>query len=244
VAAIVMLHGWGMHPAVFDRLAPTFAPHAAHALALPGYDGTSAVSPYELDDLALELAARAPRKCVVAGWSLGAQVALAWARARPQQVERLVLLSATPCFVQRDDWPAAMAPCVFDAFSDAVRIDPVAALRRFVSLQVEGDAAAKRVAHALRSALSASPAPQAQVLEGGLRILREADLRGVLGEIETRALVLHGEHDRLVPPAAAEYLAHALPRAILALVPRAAHAPFAADPAGVGRRVLEFLDER
>src|SRR5688572_4565809 len=148
--SIVLLHGWGMRPAVFDRLAALLAPRlTVLAPPLPGYDG-AAISPYAIDALAAALAERAPARCSVAGWSLGAQVALAWASARPRQVERLVLLSATPCFVQRDDWPAAMPVPVFDAFSDAVRTDAKAALRRFISLQTQGDIAAGRVARTLR----------------------------------------------------------------------------------------------
>ena len=107
-AAIVMLHGWGMRPAAFDMLAAILSPrYGVRAFPLPGYDGAPLVSPYDLESLVADIAERAPAKCSVAGWSLGAQVALAWARSRPDQIERLVLMSATPCFVQRDDWPAA-----------------------------------------------------------------------------------------------------------------------------------------
>lgn len=236
---LVMLHGWGMLPAVFDPLAVFLLPSCTvHALALPGYDGVPSIFPYDLDTLAADIAARAPPKCLVAGWSLGAQVALAWARARPEQIERLVLVSATPCFVQRHDWLAAMPALVFDEFSDSVRADPEAALRRFVSLQAQGDNDATRVARALRGAL----ASDALALEGGLRILRESDMRGTLETIGTRTLVVHGERDRLAPAEAAQYLAGALPHASLARVRGAAHAPFVTDPRGVAQRMLEFLD--
>lgn len=244
MTAIVLLHGWGMRPAVFDRLAAVLSPHhTLHPLPLPGYDGAPATSAYALEELAADIAARAPDHCAVAGWSLGAQVALAWARARPQQVAKLVLVSATPCFVQREDWPAAMPAAVFDTFADLVRTDAAAALRRFIALQAQGDAGAGEVARTLTAALD-GPLPQAHALEGGLRLLRETDLRGTLDAIETRALVVHGERDRLVPAAAAEYLATTLRHARLERMPRAAHASFVSEPREVGRRMLEFLDER
>lgn len=230
-----------MRPAVFDRLAAVLAPHhVVHALALPGYDAAPTASTYALEELAVDIAVRAPGKCAVFGWSLGAQVALAWARAQPQQIGKLVLVSATPCFVQRENWPDAMPLAVFDAFADLVRTDAASALRRFIALQAQGDAAAGAVARTLGAALE-GPLPQAHALESGLRILRETDLRGALDAIDTRTLVIHGERDRIVPTAAAEHLATALPRARLERVPRAAHAPFVSDPRDVGRRVLEFL---
>ena len=242
---IVLLHGWGIRPAVFDRLAALLSPHyAVHALPLPGYDDTLAASPYDLDGLAAAVAARAPQRCAVAGWSLGAQVALAWARARPRQIERLVLLSATPCFVQRDDWRAAMPAALFDDFAGSVRADVRGALRRFVSLQTQGDAEAGRVARTLRAVLAVAPPPPVEVLDAGLRILGESDQREALDCIEAPALVLHGERDGLTPPDAGEYLAHALPHATFATLPGAAHAPIVSDPEGVGRLMLEFLDGR
>ena len=106
--AVVLLHGWGMNPGVFgelrERLSVRFN---VQAPALPGYGGSSPCEPYTPERLAAELAAAAPEHCFVAGWSMGGQVALAWARAMPQQVEGVVLLGATPCFVQRSSPRAA-----------------------------------------------------------------------------------------------------------------------------------------
>src|SRR6185503_4086346 len=114
VSAVVFLHGWGMNRRVFDDLIALLAPrYRTLAIDLPGYGETSACDPYTLDRLAAVAAASAPERCVVAGWSLGAQVAVSWACAAPRQVERLALFAATPCFVQRRDWKAAVDPKVF-----------------------------------------------------------------------------------------------------------------------------------
>src|SRR4029079_17702051 len=143
--SIVLLHGWGMRPAVFARLAALrVARSAVHALPLPGHHETPSPSPYDVDALAAVLADLAPPACSIVGWALGAQGALAWARTRPEQVDRLVLMSATPCFVQRCDWRPAMPVAVFEAFSRAVREGPAAAVRGFVKVQVQEDGAAGR----------------------------------------------------------------------------------------------------
>lgn len=231
-----------MSPSVFDALSQLLASrHEVHTPAVHG-DRETALAPRGLDAVAASIAARAPRECFVVGWSLGAHIALAWARATPAQVARLVLLSATPCFVQRDDWTWAMERAVFDRFNDALAGDIESTLRRFVTLQAQGDAEGKRVMQSLRSALAAGAAAQPGALAEGLRILRETDMRGVLGGIQTPALVVHGERDELVPLAAAEYLANALPHATLAIVPGAAHAPFISSPDLAGRLILDFLN--
>ena len=195
--------------------------------------------PYTLERLAAEVAERAPRRCLVVGWSLGAQVALRWARARPRQVEKLALIGATPCFVQRADWTCAMPQPTFDAFAVGLARDPAATLTRFVSLQARGDAAAKAVTQRLRASVGACP--DLPALRAGLTLLRETDLRDSVRTIAQPALVIHGDRDELAPLAAAEALAGSLPGGSLAVVGGAAHAPFVSSPARVARLIGAFF---
>ena len=244
MTTVVLLHGWGMNGAVFDDFAGRLsARHEVLAHDLPGYGGRPAAEPYSLEELANDVAMRAPRKCFVAGWSLGAQVALTWARAQPRQIERLVLIAATPCFAQRGDWPHAVAAPVLQAFRSALGSDPSGTLKRFCSVQAQGDRRANRVARHLRGACARSPTPDALALGRGLDLLLESDLRGVLGVIPQPALVVHGERDALAPVAAGECLAQALPHARFVVIQRAAHAPFVSEPETVSRLALEFFDE-
>lgn len=239
---LVLLHGWGMRPAVFESLSARLAPrYRVHSMPLAGYDGSPPCDPYELRTLAQSVARAAPERCLVAGWSLGAQVALEWARTVPHQVERLVLIGATPCFAQREDWSPAIEAQVLRDFAVALACDCEGTLKRFVSLLAQGDRESKAVARVLRACLTAQPAVDVCTLQQGLDVLLETDLRGVLQTIGHDVLVIHGEHDALVPPAAGEYLANTLPRARLAVIGGAAHAPFISDVDSVARAMQEFL---
>lgn len=240
-----MLHGWGMGAAVFAALGEHLdASGDVQALDLPGYGSSVACEPYTLERIAAHVAAVAPQRCCVIGWSLGAQVALAWARAQPEQVEALSLIAATPCFVQREDWPCAMEPPAFDEFRAALEQDVPSTLVRFCALQARGEGDARSAARRLRAALGAGSTPPRDVLASGLRILIETDLRADLHAIGQPALVVHGECDELVPSCAADYLARALPRGRLERIPGAAHAPLVSAPQRVGTLVQEFFDER
>ena len=242
---IVLLHGWGMTPAVFDELTVGLGQrYAVCAPALPGYDSSSTCIPYSLDEIVAALSSHAPERCHVAGWSLGAHVALHWARAKPEQVERLALIAATPCFCVRADWCCAMHPSVLQSFSDALPDDAVAALKRFTLLQVQGDAAPKRVVQKLREALVNEPASRLAALRGGLDVLAQHDFRHVLADIAQPTLLVHGANDQLVPLAAASHIARAAPKAQLAVVDGAAHAPFVSEPASVARLLSEHFDGR
>lgn len=245
MTSVVLLHGWGFGAAIFGDISAALSPrYSVHTLDLPGYGARAAIEAHSVDDLARDVAARAPARCAVAGWSLGAQIALAWARLAPQQVEALVLIAATPCFAQRDDWPHAVAPPVLESFTRALRSEPDATLARFASLQAQGDARAKQVAQHLRSHLARADTPSIDTLVQGLELLARTDLREEARSVAPPVLVVHGECDMLVPLAAGEYLAAQMPSARLAVVAGAAHAPFLSRSNDVIGLVQDFLDGR
>lgn len=241
---IVLLHGWASHPQVFRHFARVLEKHLrVQVLALPGYDATPACTPYTPERMAQVLAAAAPRQCTVLGWSLGAQVALAWARRAPQQVARLVLVAATPCFTERSDWPHAVRALTMRQFTSAMERDAPGLLRRFVALQSQGDAQAVRVAHQLRTALFTHALPVQQTLAAGLEALRVNDLRALLPAITQPALVIHGERDAVTPCAAGAALAAALPHAQFETLAAAGHAPFLSAPELLAARIAAFVHE-
>jgi len=240
---IVLLHGWASHPQVFRGLARALDKRArVHSLALPGYGGTPACAPYTLERMAQALAVNAPQPCTVLGWSLGAQVALTWAQQMPRQVQRLVLVAATPCFTERSDWPHAVSAQQMRQFAAALQRDPQSLLRRFVALQTQGDEQAVRAAHQLRTALFTNLLPAQAVLAAGLESLRAMDLRAGLPAITQPVLVLHGERDAVTPCAAGAALAALLPRAQFETIPGAGHAPFLSNAAWMAARIAGSLE--
>jgi pimeloyl-[acyl-carrier protein] methyl ester esterase len=237
---LVLLHGWGMSPALFDALAARLAPYyTVIALPLPGYGAAPACEPYTLENLAAHVAARAPERCVVAGWSLGGQVALEWARRAPGQVRAAALIATTPSFVARRGWTAAVEAPVLQAFAQRLRHDRAATMRRFASLQAQGDAELKTVMRSLRDAVLAQARVSTDTLEKGLNVLLEADLRDVLEDVAQPVLVVHGDRDALTPISAGEYLASRVRDGRLCVVPGAAHAPLVTHAATIGAAMRE-----
>ena len=237
---VVLLHGWGFSAQVWSELAARLAPrYRVHAPDLPGYGTAPACSPYTLESMAEAAARAAPRRCHVVGWSLGGEIALAWARRAPRQVRRLALIGATPCFAARPGWPCATPRAVLGEFGRRLADDRAGTMARFVAAQAKGDARGRRFAGTLARA-SADKTPDS-VLAAGLDVLLAADLRGKLGDVGQPALVLHGAHDRIVPPAAARRLAAALPDARFELMRSCAHAPFLSQPGKVAQRLREFF---
>ena len=244
VRDVVFLHGWGSGAAVWRDMAAHLAPRRLpHTPDLPGYGAAPACVPYTLDGIAAALARSAPTRCHVVGWSLGGQVALAWARSAPQQVVRLALIATTPCFTQRADWLHAITAEALAGFSKGLTAERAGTLRRFMSLQAQGDEKAGQVARQLRTAHAARNGPALETLAGGLRILIESDLRDTLGSIRQHVLVMHGDRDSLAPLAAGEYLSRRLLNARFLVLRGAAHAPFLSKPEETSASLREFFDE-
>lgn len=189
---------------------------------LPGYRDTPLIN--DFDRAVADIAARLPDGATLAGWSIGAQLALAIAARHPDKVGKLLLVAGTASFVQRDGWPHAMAPATLAEFAGAIRADAAGMLPRFVGGFNRGDAQAKEVTREILEL--ADPLPSAEVLDGGLNWLRDVDLRPDAPQVRATTLLIHGEADPLMPPAAAQMLASLIPGAQLEVLAACAHAPF------------------
>ncbi len=234
---LVLLHGWAMHSGLFAPLLPRLIDRfRVHLVDLPGHGHSPTVPRYSLDTIAAAVgeavssAAGTAEPVTVLGWSLGGMVALHWALAAPEYVARLILVATTPCFVARPDWRHAMAETTLRQFGAELSVSYRLTLQRFVALQVQGSEQARAVLAQLRTQLFARGEPSREVMHDALQLLARTDLRPAAGAISQPAVVVAGERDTLVPPAAGEWLSRTLPRASFRLIPGAAHAPFLSHP--------------
>ena len=108
---LLMLHGWGVNSEIWTSLVDELKLFVTvYVVDLPGMGGSTLISPYTLDNIAKEIKANVPiKKCNILGWSLGGQVAMYLAIKMPEFVEKLILMSTTPCFVEKIDWPYAVS---------------------------------------------------------------------------------------------------------------------------------------
>ena len=158
----------------------------------------------------------------------------------PQRFKRLILVGGTARFTQVDGWPHAQPVGLLALFSAALTRNPVDVLQRFVSLLNQGDTQARAISRAMNQQLLASPLPDTPTLLAGLEWLRTVDLRPQLARVSTPTLLIHGEHDPLMPLAAAQELTRQLPDARLEVITGAAHAPFLNDPETFARHLGNF----
>ncbi len=237
---IVLVHGWGLHGGVWSSLAPALASHyRVTVVDLPGHGRSPALArDANIDAYADELATTMPSPAIWVGWSLGATILLRMSRRHPQNIQRLVLVGATPRFIRCENWPWGQDAEVLEAFGRELSLSYRATLQRFLSLQLGSEGDLRVPVKQMRRELLRYGAPDPVALQAGLSILRDTDLRTSLSQINVPCQVIHGTHDRLVPVAAGEFLASRLPFARQDLLQSAGHAPFLSHP-GAFQNVLE-----
>ena len=237
---LVLLHGWGMHSGIFDRLrAELTMNYRVTFIDLPGFGRSPIPSePYSLELLREQVLAVAPKNAHYLGWSLGGLVATRIALDAPTRVNTLVTLCSNPKFLHGADWPHAMKPAVLDNFTTMLEQDYRTTLLRFLAISTLGSETQKEDLKALKERLFIHGTPAPAALRGGLKLLHDADLRVPLTRLEVPLLRLYGQLDALVPAKVAADVQFLLPHSTHHIFKHASHAPFLSHK----REFLEVLN--
>jgi 3-oxoadipate enol-lactonase len=132
-------------------------------------------------------------------------------QAQPEALEALLLRDVTP-----EESKEAIIPFLYDPATPRERIDEDMVIR-----------------------MKWYPTPQGYM--GQLQGIFGWEAYTRLAEITAPTLVIHGESDRLVPPANARLIAERIPDAKLVLIPHASHIFETDQPAVAHHAILEFL---
>lgn len=241
-AALVLVHGWTLDLEMWDAQAAEFS----RGMRVIRYDrrghGLSDDAPgaaQDARDLEALLDHLAVPRAIVAGMSQGARTALAFAIARPDRVDGLVLdgppdLRAGAAGDERSPlarFRELAQGSGLEAFRAAWRDDPLMRLH-------SGDrAAAGVVARALSryrglDLLDPSPAPAA------------ADDERAIASLPMPVLIITGERDTAERRAAAAWIKGLLPQADWAPIAHAGHLPNLDQPRAYGDALRSFLQRR
>jgi len=241
--SIVLVHGWAMHSGIWRDFATQLAQHyQVTCIDLPGHGHSDNLATFSLEQVADALvAAVADEQSCWLGWSLGATVVMDIARRYPKRVNSLILLAGNPHFTGTEQWPG-MKVDLLEAFAEQLMLDAPATLLRFLSLQVAQLPDYKTLLRALKTAIMASAPPNQDTLQGGLAILKQADLRPTLAAAQMPVLVLLGTRDTLVPVAVGEAMQTLAPTIQVTIIDKAGHVPFLSHPQIVLETINQFMD--
>jgi pimeloyl-ACP methyl ester carboxylesterase len=211
VTPLVFLHGVGGSHAVWDRQLPYFAArgYEARAWDQPGYGGTPAVEPYDLEQVTAALERQLPEApSVLVGHSMGGFVAQeAYARF-PGRIRALALCFTSAAFggasseFARQFIAARIGPLDQGKTMAEIAAQVIPAMRGARSRD-DGVALAQRV-------MSEVPP---DTYRKAVRLLTTFDQRARLPAIRVPTLLVAGSDDRVAPASVMERMAQKIPGA-------------------------------
>lgn len=228
---LVLVHGWSLsHRAFAPQLESLCERFRVIAPDLRGHgESPSTPAATTVDDHAADLVLLLERLevtgAVLAGWSWGAEVALAALPHVTERIAGLALLSATPRFTAGPDWPHGIAESRVRALRARLARSPDDVRRAFF----DGMFADGEVTQGARDALAEeqlAARPDLDSARATLDALAATDLRDRLGPARALpVLLVHGERDAICLPGASEWLHARLPRSRREVLAGAGHAP-------------------
>ncbi len=243
---LVLIHGWGMHGAVWQPLVKSLSRRFyLHVVDLPGMGLSQPMASHELESVAAKLLEALPAEADVCGWSLGGLISMRMALMQPERVKRLVLVGSTPCFVNQSGkaaWQDGINAEVFRDFALQVSVDYESTMLKFLTLQCMGSRDTRSIIKQLRESFAERPSPSVAALQDALDMLLENDLRPEIPMLQTPTLLIHGDRDTLAPVQAANWMSQHLPEASLRVIAGASHAPFLSHTEQFTETLLQFLE--
>lgn len=243
-APVVLVHGWAMHSGIWRDFAKALARHyRVTCIDLPGHGRSEKINPFTLEQISVALVNSLPEQpCSWLGWSLGATVVLDIAERFPERANSLVLLAGNPLFVQTETWPG-MEARLLDAFADGLNDNCQATLSRFLALQMNGLTDYKVILKELKESVFGCDIPDSQVLQSGLDILKQSDLRPVLTKLKCPVSVILGGKDTMIPVAIGQQLSQLNAGCEVNIIEQAGHVPFLSHQQEVLAIVSRFLGQ-
>ena len=219
---IVLLHGFTQTGAAWEPVRSRLREAGRESVApdLRGHGRARDVRPVDLDGVFADLDVLV-EEAVLAGYSMGGRIALAYAVARPQRVRRLLLVGASPGLAQPHEREARRA--ADETLAARIERDGVEAFaREWASLPLFAGQPEAIAAAAQRERLRQSASGLAAALRGlGTGAL--PSLWDALPALEVPVTLMVGDRDEKFR-AIAEDMAARLPDARLSVVEDAGHA--------------------
>jgi len=245
--AMVFVHGLGTEQSAWAPVATAFA--ATHRLVLFDNAGAGRADPAAFvqhkylglgqyaDDLLAICAALDLREAVFVGHSAGAMIAALAAVAEPARCAKLVLIGASPRYLDDRDYRGGMTDEQLAAIYSAV-VDNFDQWAETIASMAMAAPDQPDLARYFAATLRAIPPDRAFTV---LCSILQSDSRPLLPRIAVPTLLLQTRDDIFVPLEVAHYLERMIPHSTLRVVEAQGHFPHLSAPATVIAAMQAFL---
>jgi non-heme chloroperoxidase len=246
---LVLVHGWSMSARVWKYQAEALSSYyRVVVMDLRGHGQSSdGADSYTFADFASDTTALFEqldlRNAVLAGWSMGAQVALqSFARVK-ERLTALVLVGGTPRFTASEDYPHGLPPIEARGMAIRLKRNYTKTMGDFFhGMFAEGELSGENYQRIAREIVMGGRLPEPGIALRALDTLVSSDLRPLLREIDVPVLLVHGSEDTITLPGASWYMAAHIPNVVLEIMEGTGHAPFLSRPEDFSGRLCSFLE--
>lgn len=230
---VVLANGFGTDQGAWRRVLPWLERHYRvvrfdWVIDPQHYDSTryATLHGYADDLLALLMALDLPR-CHLIGHSMGGMSGMLAARRAPERFGRMVMLSPSPCFMNRPGYVGGFEAEQIDALLRDLSTDYLSWATTFSPLAMAAAPDRPEVAEFTRSLLAMRP----DVAFSMALAIFKMDLRDQLDGFTTPTTIVQTRNDIAVPMAVAEYLRDRWPHSRLEIIDTEGHFPHLTAPA-------------
>lgn len=250
-ATLLLVHGYAASVQTWEPwVARLGDDYRMISIDLPGHGLTSAPAGYQpttsnyVDALNAFAASQHLDHFIIAGNSMGGNIAWHYALAHPEQLSGLILVDA-------GGWPDASTerePLIFKLLSnpiiapilrdlDNARLTREGLERAFVNHSLINDAMVSRYTD-----LARAPGHRDILVQIMLaRSSRDVATPERLHAIRTPTLILHGDHDNLIAPSSAQHFKNAIPDSEVVMLRNVGHVPQEEAPEESANAVHDFI---
>jgi sigma-B regulation protein RsbQ len=246
--AIVFAHGYGTSQQMWRLVAPAFAER--HRVVLfdhvgSGMSDRSSYSTERYDTLEgyasdlLEIIAELElRDVTYVGHSVSAMIGVIAAVREPSAISRLVMLGASPRYINDGDYVGGFDAADVDALLEAIEANYLGWAVAMAPTFVGDPDHPEIVTELTESFMKADPA----IAKHFARVTFRTDVRDRLGEVPVPSLILHSVDDAVAPREVGDYLAARIPGSRRVWLDTAGHYAHLANPDEIKQRVREFIE--
>lgn len=225
---LVFLHGWLMSGKVwayqrglaerFKVVTVDFRGHGESTGTRFSYDAAAADLKALLEHLDI-------RGAVLAGWSMGAQIALYSWPFLSSRIAGMVLVGGTPRFCLDEGYEHGLPPAQARSMALRLRRNFAVTAGEFYRDMFSPDERDRSDIKAMAKTI-VGKLPATEVALSALDELVKTDLRSSINSVSVPVLLLHGDADTICPSGASRYMHGLLPDSLLKIFTGCGHAPF------------------
>jgi pimeloyl-[acyl-carrier protein] methyl ester esterase len=240
---MVLIHGWGMAGSIWTEISKSLSKKfELHILDLPGMGKSGLIEPYSIDEIVDQIYLNTPNNSIILGWSMGGQISIKLAVKYSYFIKNLILISTTPCFIQKKGWNCAVDDENFANFARQLTKNRKKTMLNFLALQLLGSEGSHKIINNLKRNFIDNENENYNGLIPALNLLRSTDLRTLIPKVKIPTLIISGCKDKLTPSEASLWMQKRIKNSKIENIETASHIPFISNKNDVLNLISNFLE--